>query len=647
MKPLSPTLSAAIAAGVSIPAARLELLDAVPHDAPLFDGGPTGRHDATLAPDGAVAQAYLDAGGAVYARRVPDPTLSAWGMWTHITDAAPAAGVALTMFDDRMRLLWQDAATTGVYASDSVDGGANWAPAALLFDPGATLAGLAADGAGTVFVAYQTAGATWRVAVWADTDGTGTWRGADWDGGDAAAIGGIDAIHNDDGSYLLSVALQASAGATLGVCGYGASGWSALTPIVADDAGAGFAIGEPHLARYDGRYHLACAFVDDGSASGLPATRCVLLHSSDGAHWSDPLEDAGTYAHGAVPLKHARGYLLVAPDSAALAPLYTGGATQYRDLSADLSRLDVVERDGTPARLEATLQNGRAWAACTPPLRIGATLRLSFDYANVGSIVAYTLYVEGWDLARAADRDELVIRASDLSARLDRQSRTLLTYRGQTVGWLAREIAARAGLLDARLPATAQFSYTVPAFSVPAGTTWRAALTRLSHLYGFAAGARTAPDASDLLAIAEKSPLDAPVWDYGDDTEGSVATTDTQPANHVLVFGAPASGDPATGEAWDWSAVAATGQERVAHVVDRLIATAAGAALRATLELQGAARRGRGGSLSAALHPAIEPWDVVLVGSGDQSVALRVAGLRHRYEPGRGLCETALSCEGI
>ncbi len=201
MRPLSLALADAVRAGAAAPLVRLELLDTVPHYAPIVDSGPLGRNAAVVAGDGAVAQAYLDeADGArpVYARRVPDPADAPWDTaWMSIgTGADPGAGVALARLDDRLRLLWQDGHTTAVRAADSFDGGATWAAPVALFDPAARLAALAADGTlGTVFVAYAAGneggggggGGTWRVAAWSLG---GAWRGADWTGGDLRAVAG-------------------------------------------------------------------------------------------------------------------------------------------------------------------------------------------------------------------------------------------------------------------------------------------------------------------------------------------------------------------------------------------------------------------------------------------------------------------------
>jgi len=670
MRPLTPVLAAAVRQGNAAPLVRLELIDHVPHYAVVYAGGPIGRNAAVLAPDGAVVQSYHDGTRTVYARRVADPTAASWGAWTTVaTTAAPGAGVALARIGGQLRLLWQDAATTGVYAAESADGGLSWGAATLLFDPAAAVSALAADGdAATVFVAYQGGSGGWQIAVWSLA---GTWRGADWTNGSATAVTGLGVARSlaGDGSYIVAVTRQPAPGmgAALQVCAYGrtggGTGWGAALTVVPPDLSAGLFASDPRATTYDGLYHLAYAVVDSGSIDGLPSARAALLHSADGVHWSDPLEDAAAYAHGATPLEHAAGYLLVAPDTASLAPIPHIGiaGAGYRDCSGDLSRLEVVHKDGDAAHLVVTLQNrpsdgigvtgaGAGTYGGLPALRPNALLRLWLGYAGAGLVPAYAAYVDDWSFVRAADEDEVVITASDAMAWLDRQSRGTLVYGGQTVEWLAREVAARAGLLAIVVPATAQFGYVVPTFSIPAGSTWRDALGRLGRLYGFDVAVRVGADGSDVLTLYERQEAEAVVWGYGDEVEQLVVAASADRANHVLVFGALAGGTTgaAIGEAWDWADVASTGQERYLHTVEPLIGTHAGAELRAALELAREARQGHSGSLSVPLHPGLEVGDVITatVTDGAALVALRVATLHHVYEPHPGTYDTILTCEG-
>ncbi len=644
MRALSPALLAAI--GQAAPLVMLELIDAAPHYTAVYSGGPAGRTSAALAADGSLAQAYADGAGSIYARRVTDPTQPSWGVWSALTTTASANGaLCLARLADRLRLFWQDGAGTQLVYRDSLDNGQSWSAAAFLFDAGAAVAGIAADGAnGQVFVQYQV-GALWRVALWSLASG---WSKADWSNGDAFGASGLGVTRNQDGSYLVAVALQlgASAGTSVQACSY-AGTWSGLAAVTPADLAAGLNIQDPRLAAYDGRYHLCYGVVDSGAISGLPSARAALCHSLDGVHWTDPLEDANSYAHGAVALKHAAGYLLAAPDSAALAPLYSASAAQYRDCTPDLSRLEVVQKDGEPARLVATLQNDAGqYSGGLPALRPNACLRLSLGYAGAGMVPTHLLYIEEWSFAGAVGERELIVTAADATNWLDRQSRTTLLYSARSVDWLVREVLARAGLLAVTLPATPQFAQSVASFAVPAGATWREALGRLSRIYGFDVAARAQPDGSDAVLVVEKNPADAPVWSYGGEVELITAAESADRANHVLVYGAPAVAGPPIGESWDWADVTSTGQERYLHVVEPLITTRAGAAIRAALQLNREQRRAHGGAFSVALHPGLELWDVVAATGDGLPPALRVATLHHLYEPHPGSYDLILTFEG-
>ena len=647
MRTLSAALQAAVVAGNATPDCRVELIDWAPHYTAVYTNGPQARGSAALALDGSIVQAYNDGAGNVYTRRVTDPTQASWGVWSARTAAAAAgAGVCVAALSDRVRLLWQDSASTQIYGADSFDSGQTWGASTSLFDAGGVCAGVAADSVSTqVLVCYAAAPNAYRLAVWSLGGG---WTKADWTNGDSYAAGGIGVQRNGDGSYRVAVVLQATAAGGMAVQTSIYTGtWTALAPLAPADLGAGLTAQDPRIAAYDGLYHCSYGVVDSGSTSGIVSARAALSHSADGVHWTDPLEDGNSYTHGAVALKHPAGYVLAAADTAALALAYTGTAAQYRDCTADVSRLEVVQREGEPARLVLTLQNDVGQYVNLVTLKPNARVRLSLGYVPAGVVPTHIFYVDDWSFVRSAGESEAVVTASDAAAWLERQSRTTLVYGNQTVGYLTREILARSGLLAAQLPSTPQFAQVVPTFAIPAGSTWQATLARLSRLYGFDVAARAQPDGTDSMVIVEKSVSDAPVWSYGDEVEIATVAHSADRANHVLVFGAYSVGGPPVGEAWDFADVAAVGQERYLHVVEPLITNRSGAGIRATLELNREVRRGLSGSLSSTLHPGLELWDVVICADARlPTTTFRIATLHHIYEPQPGTNDLVLTLEG-
>src|SRR5205823_1407762 len=288
----------------------------------------------------------------------------------------------------------------------------------------------------------------------------------------------------------------------------------------------------------------------------------------------------------------------------------------------------VEQKDGAAARLTVTLQNDAGQYLHVNALRPNARLRLSLGYAGAGTVYTHVCYVEEWTFVRTADESSVVVVAGDARSWLARQSRGTLLYTNQTLDWLAREVLARAGLLTVTLPATSQFSQVVPAFAIPGGATWLMALERLARLYGYDVAARAQPDGTDALLVVEKTPADAAVWSYGEELDELEVGHGGDRANHILVYGAP--GSPAiVGEAWDFGDAGGVGQERYLHVVEPLIATRAGAAIRAALELNVEKRRALGGRLVGALHPGYCCFHDPAMAEA-RARARQVGGINHR-----------------
>lgn len=670
------TMNAALAAACGTPGSvfdlRLELADSWLHFAtiatPVAAGGPVA---AALAPDGALVAGYMGTvvPDTVYALRVTDPADPArWSGWVTLSANARAqGGLCLCVAGTVVRALWQAATSTAILYADSADSGATWGAPAALFDPGHPCYGIAADGdLATVLVAYDPIGlGAVRLAAWhGPGSGPGGWSGSDWTNGDQNTIVGIGAVRQAAGAYALVLALQGATGEAYSIqrCLYTPGDgpiWTPLAPIVAVDIAAGLVVHYPHLAFWGGMYRLAYGIVDTGAVSGIAYARVARSASPDFVHWlagvEDPGQGAAGFPNGTAWIAHAGGQALVAAEAVRFARGYDP-ARDYRDLTADLIRLDLVEREGQPARLVATLDNSAGTYSATPALLANAQLLLSQGFAGAGLIPTHLLYLDEWTLARSADEAQVTLVASDRLRFLERQGRYPLGYAGWSAGYIAQDLAVLAGFEAAQVDASPQFAVSVALFQAPPGERYAALLARLLAPFDGAAVARTIPVVQgvgmafavrDVFSLAGKGGGGVPVWTYGPEPERLHLVRLGDRANHLVVYG-PQGAARAMAEAWDWGDVAATGQERFALLVEGFAAGAAAAQLIAALALAREIRLATVAELLVGPHPGLELLAVLGVADPQAGgVVVRITGLRLSYYPLEALQELALICEGV
>lgn len=666
MRALSPALTAAIATPGSVPDLKLELADIWPHFATIGTWASSGPTASAIAPDGSVVSAYVSTSvpQTIYVRRVSDPANAAqWGAWTAIsTDGRAQAGVALCVAGSTMRVLWQSSTTTAIKYADSTNSGASWTAPAALFDPAAPCYGLAADGdLSQVLVAYDALGlGSVRLAVWKLS---GTWSHTDWTNGDQNTIVGIAASRNGDGSYGVAIALQGATGEAYSIqtCVY-SGGWTPLSLVAPVDTNVGLTVHYPHLSQFDGGYRLAWQVADSGAVSGLAYTRSARTQSVDFVHWQAPLEDQASLPSGAAWLKHASCYLLIAPETVRRAPLFDP-TTGYRDLTADIVRLDLVEREGEPAKLVVTLDNSTGTYTSLAALKPNAQLLLSQGFVGAGLLPTHLLYLDEWTYVRAADLNEVTLVAQDRTRFLERQTRVPLSYANRGVAYILADLAALAGFdAPASIDGSSQFSQTLALFQVHAGQTYRQAMQRLLAVYdgtyraGTAPGSGTAFAALDTLAVIGKSAGQPSVWTAPGPPSGSGApgepehlhlTHAGERANHLVVYG-PRTVPTAVSEAWDFADAGTVGQERYALVVDSFAASAGAAALIAALALAREGRLATRATLTIGAHPGLELGDAITVGdSALPATNCRIVTLSHSYHALESLHELVLGCEGL
>ncbi|MDB5077989.1 MAG: hypothetical protein JWO42_4168, partial [Chloroflexi bacterium] len=433
----------------------------------------------------------------------------------------------------------------------------------------------------------------------------------------------------------------------------GAPAWSMSSVIQSMDTAVGLAIRYPHLGQFDGLYRLTFLEQDTGSTSGLVYTRVARAVSPDFVHWQAGTPDLAAAPHGAVWLKHAAGQLLVAPETVRLAPAYNP-ATGYRDLTGDLLRLDLVEREGAPARLVATLDNSTGAYTSLAALVSNAQLLLSQGYMGAGLVPTHLLYLDEWTFARAADEHSVTLTAYDASRRLVRQTRYPLTYINRSVGYILGDLVALAGLEGAAsVDASAQFSQNVALFQLTPGQSYLAALQRLLAGYDGGFSVRAVPGsgpafaAVDLPAVTGKSAGQPIVWSYSGEPEHLHLTHAGDRANHLIVYG-PQKIPTAVAEVWDAADLVTTGQERYALLVEQLAASAGAASLAAGLALAREARLATRVDLAVAPHPGLELFDAIMVNdSAIPVINCRIVGLTLAYYPRIALHDLVLTCEGM
>jgi hypothetical protein len=668
VRTLDTALSAALARPGAVPDLRLELADSRPRFADAGGGAAGGPTASLIGPDGSVISAYVGTSlpQTVYAQRVTDPASpTQWSAWTAISaDGRAQAGPALCTAGGTTRLLWQAAASTAIYYVDSLDSGLTWSGPAVLFDPAAPCYGLAADGdLGLVLVAYDALGlGSVRLAVWRLA---GIWSHTDWTNGDQTTIVGISAVQAGPGAYAVILALQGATGEaysiqSASVTTSGTPAWTNLAPVIPVDTSAGLIVCFPHLGYFDGAYRLAYRIADTGVVSGLVYARVARSQSQDFVHWQAPLEDAATFPSGAVWLRHADCTLLVSPEMVRRAPLYDP-TTDYRDLTADITRLELREREGEPARLTVTLDNSTGFYSGLSTLVPNGQLLLSRGFVGAGLLPTHLLYIDQWTYRRAADLNEVTIAAQDRLRFLTRSTRIPLSYTGRSVAYILSDLAALAGFEQpAAIEAASQFSEIPALFQVQAGHAYLSAVTRLLAAYVGAIRARVLPGtgpafaAVDMPTVIGKDPGDPVVWTTPtpgsgtpDDVVRLYLTHGGDRANHLILYG-PQHAPSALADAWDFADVAAVGQERYAPIVEGFAVTSATASLLAGLALAGEQRLALGATAVIGAHPGLELGDVIAI--HDQwapTLKVRIVALTHSYQALSSLHELVLGCEGV
>jgi hypothetical protein len=670
LRTLTTSIQNALAANERTPAISIQLYDPIQHVALYQTGGLLeGLSAACTANDGALIRAFVtQSGGAFTAtldvQRIDDPgTSTEWNTWTSLSSGnlLRDAGCALSNNSGTLRLFAQSGSSPfNLLVWTSTDNGATWSGPVTIAAINAVVRGLGSAGQNDIFYAYDVTGG---VALAVSSFSGGTWAApSTWTLGVIPACVGIDAAWDSTNSRSL---LAVSDGFSITGYSYTPAGsaWALVGPIAPldSDAALGLERAYPRLHVFDGLYSLSYLEADTGAFTGLIYSYVRLRQSLDFVHWSDGLLLSQTFAYGPTWLKAPMpptgtagpAYYVMNNTYAWRAPVYNpANPSSLQDVSAQVLEVQRVEKHQSAGQISLRLSNEGGQYNSLPMLGLNTSIALAEGYHDPTSgtpstIAVGTYYVDRYQYLRAPDQNELLIIARDATKRLDYAARLQTAYNSKSLSWLLTELAARAGLFAVSIPATSQFSQTVPVFIVPAGHTTRQALNELCSIYDVAYFL----DQTETLQFRELNAADTSVWAYQPEIETLTLGNDDERANHIIVTGRAATGALVFGESYDFAHLTQTGQERSLYRTDPRLTTSTQAALKAAFLLSDEQRAGTHHTVSVPTNPGLQLLDVITLtdssaptGTG-QSLDARISALHVSYTPQEALFEMTITLE--
>ncbi|WP_201363436.1 hypothetical protein [Dictyobacter formicarum] len=366
--------------------------------------------------------------------------------------------------------------------------------------------------------------------------------------------------------------------------------------------------------------------------------------------------------YGACLLSTFSANLLISMSSIQRAPIYSQDSQHYLDCSNRVISYSLKERLARPAMLELVLDNNQGALGsmlsqpgatqpigpnCSVVLRVGyrtGTPPGSPELVKVGTYRIQTL-----QLLRSPGVSQLRLLCVDLTQQLDQVNRFQMTYTAQALGWLLREVCARAGLFALSLPASSQLSQSVPLFVLPAGGTYRRALDELCRIYDI----QYFLDQDEVLQFCDLSGAANSSWSYQPELELLSWGQRQQRGNHIIVTGKPPGGGTAmaltTAEVYDDQQMQWSGQEGLIQHVDQKLLTVAQCASKAAFLLAQEQRAQLQHQIQIPLNPAHQLLDVITI--SDPSIAVsgnvRIVQSSSVYEPQQATYSTTLELEGV
>ncbi|GCF11214.1 hypothetical protein [Dictyobacter arantiisoli] len=674
---LSPSLMAAVGASTRVPAIAISIEDHVPHYQSYQTPNSTdGWNDACIANDGSIIRVSLTRGSNIFAQsfqwqRITNPaTAGQWSSWNTFGGAASTcyqdSGCAVSNSNGTLRAFAQQGSSRALWTWSSTDNGQTWSatPGTVLTPPSsAALLGIGSAGNNDVFFLYQLVSGVYTGCAFF----SGTWSALHTSSVSPLNYGGGVAAYWDGSAYWI----VASDTATLYLSTYtpGSNSWLAYQPI-ATAASALLVRLAPRLQRdpISGLYTLISIEEDTGVNTGAVYSYPRLRQSSDLQHWSQ-----GTILHS-INVQYG-ATLIVTPTATFLSSMPTilraraynqSDSSQQLSVSGTLDAYSQSDEIGKPGKLQLLLDNNQGALSALisqpsnpQPLGPQSSVIVRAGYrtgspANTTELVRVGTYrIERIQVVRTQQQQQLRLLCVDTTAQLDQLNRFQMTYTYQQLGWLLREVCARAGLFSLALPTASQINQTVPYFVIQAARPYRAALDELCRIYDLSFFL----DQNEVVQFRELSASDPVTWTYQPELESITFGSQQQSGNHVIVTGKPpvsgTSSALTTAEAYDDTNLQWTGQERLIQHIDQKLITTAQCASKAAFLLSSAQRAQVQHQIQVPFNPAHQLLDVIKItdasiprGSGLSSAG-RIIQSDAIYDPAQAAYTHTLHLTGV
>lgn len=594
-----------------------------------------GRTDAKLAGSGTLIRATVpqaSSPASLIIDRITDMTAAAqWQAAGTVaaTDCHAPAGCAIGITGSTIRVFYQSHTDLKVYYVQSTDDGQTWSGKtatnnATPYSIGNFGYGIAANAIDHVWIAWSAYDPNGNSAMSLAVQTSGVWGAWAIVGPATPPTGKQRGLQCDLGPTFTTFAsgvqmMQGVSGIAAGIFSLNTSGYSAWTALRnQDNPSMGITVASPtwHYDPVSGNQYVAIMTQDDGASSGSVTNRTELLSGAGStvlypqAVISDFVDNAHFMPHNSIPYAFdgSRVYHALPPGP----PV---------EVSGDLLALQVVDSVDHASTAVITLANDHGQWNNSPSVEINAPIVLSLGYGS-DLVQTHTFLLETYEYQSTPTARTLILHARAKDKLLDFESPVTYTYTGQNVGTLVENICVAAGMTYDTLPSTSQFGQTIPSFGLTAGETYRAALDRLSKVYGFSYHTST----TGSLVITEPSTAGDPdTWDYADEILGSTYAFSADQPNHIRIVGY-LKGSTISADILDAANYDAVGLERYAQITERMIDTDAKAQLAASLSLAQLQRQATSAGITCALNPTHEINDVITL--ADPLTALAAVRLR-------------------